>query len=264
MGYALNLSDPKTFNEKLQWIKFNGTTPEMSILADKVDVRKHLTERGFGTYLNRLYGVWDKAEQIPWDQLPDQFVLKTNHGSGGVWVVQDKAKCNRAAINLEIAASLQSVYGLDLGEFHYEDITPKVFAEAYLEEADGDLKDYKFHCFHGKCHEVMIATDRQNDLKFLFADRGWNFLEYLKHPYHIQKPKSFGKPPHLAKMFDLAEALSNAYPFVRVDMFAVGEDIIFGELTFFPDSGFDPQFLPSIDMLWGSKLRLPTGNRPEL
>lgn len=259
MGYALDMSKPQSLNEKLQWIKFNGIISEMSLCADKVAVREHLVRLGHRALLNEVYGVWDTASQIAWDQLPDRFVLKTNHDPGGVWIVQDKANCDQKEIMKEIDLRLSTEFGRNLGEFHYQNIKPKVMAEALLEEPEGGLTDYKFHCFNGKCHEVMLACDRNNGVQYFFVDRSFKFLDYLVRDGANIPSVPTEKPQQLDQMFEIAEQLSDPFDFVRVDLYYIKGKIIFGELTFFPDSGFDYEFLRSTDLLFGSRLNLNAG-----
>ena len=254
LGYELNLQNPKTFNEKLNWIKLYGITPLMWICADKYRVLEYLEKKGFGKYVVPLYAVADSFDDLDWEILPKRFVLKTNHDSSGAWIVKNKANADKKILNEEISACLNRIYGIDTGEYHYAKIPSKVIAQELLGKPNKLLEDYKFFCFNGKCNEMFITIKSEpENPEYYFFDRNWKMLKYIYSNPIESDLLTLPKPKKLSEMFDLAEQLSQPFAFVRVDLYYENHNIHFGELTFFPEAGFD-QISYKADKLFGKRL----------
>lgn len=256
MGKKLDLRNPKTMNEKLQWLKLYNRKPEYTTMVDKIMVKDYVGKIIGEDYIVPLLGVWDTPEQIDFDVLPNQFVLKTNHSGGntGVVIVKDKSKIDRETIKEKLQISLKSDIYARYREWPYKNVERKVFAEAYLGD---DLADYKFYCYNGYADAVMICVDRQiGDPKFYFFDKEWNLKRYNKRGKEAPADFTLPKPDGVDKMFELASVLSKDIPYARVDFYNVNGQIYFGEITFFPASGFDKNRLPESDLLFGEMIRL--------
>lgn len=256
MGKKLDLKNPKTMNEKLQWLKLYNRKPEYTTMVDKILVKDYVGKIIGKDYIVPLIGVWDSPEQIDFDALPDQFVLKTNHSGGntGVVIVKDKSKIDQKAIREKLHVSLKSDIYTRYREWPYKKVERKVFAEAYLGD---DLADYKFYCYNGYADAVMICVDRQiGDPKFYFFDKEWNLKRYNKRGKEAPTDFTLPKPDGFDKMFELASILSRDIPYARVDFYNINGKIYFGEITFFPASGFDFNRLPESDMHFGSMIDL--------
>lgn len=262
MGYELNLNNPKTFNEKLQWLKLYNQRPEYTVMVDKYAVRSYIADRFGEKYLIPLIGVWNDPKEIDFTTLPNQFVLKCNHNSGlGMCICKDKSKLNIKDAKRELRKGLQQNYYLTGREWPYKNVPRKIIGEKYMfheSQPDKALIDYKFFCFNGVADSVMVCLDRETgNPKFYFFDKKWNLKRYniqgKKAPYNFTLPK----PECISEMFSIAESLSKGIPYVRVDLYYIDGKIYFGELTFFPDSGFDLNLLPDADLYWGKMLALP-------
>lgn len=253
-----NLKNPKTFNDKLQWLKLNDIHPEYTALVDKYEVKRILGEVIGEEYIIPTLGVWDSFEEIDFDNLPYQFVLKTTHDSGGVVVCADRAKFDIEKARRKLEKSLRHNFFYEHREYPYKDVKPRIIAEKYMVDESGtELKDYKFFCFDGKCKMLFIATDRSiGDVKFDFFDTEFNHLPFKQgHPWSTKEIK---KPAGFDKMIELAEKLAKGYRHVRVDLYDINGKIYFGELTFFHFSGKTP-FIPSEwDEKIGEWLTLPS------
>jgi len=259
MGKTLNLENPKTFNEKLQWLKLYDRNPEYTRYVDKYLVREYISEKLGEEYLIPLLGVWDNPDEIDFNALPDQFVLKCNHNSGaGLCICKDKQSLDIENVKKRLKKGLEQDYYLTGREWPYKDVPRKIIAEKYMEDENSkELRDYKFMCFNGQVKCCLVCSERfsKDGTKFTFMDRDWNTLPFgrpnLKRDMTLEKPKNY------EKMIMLAEQLSINNPFLRVDFYEVADRIYFGELTFFPASGFtgfDPQ---EWDEILGEWLELP-------
>ena len=262
MGKFPDLDNPTTYNEKLQWLKLHDIHREYSKLVDKYE-SKEVVRRLIGDeYIIPTLAVYDSLDEIDFDKLPNQFVLKTTHDSGGVVVCPDKTKLDRKAARRKLEKSLRHNFFYEHREYPYKDVKPRIIAEKYMVDESGtELKDYKFFCFDGKCKMLFIATDRNTgDVKFDFYDPDFNHLPFVQgHPWATKEIK---KPEGFSKMIALAEELSKGFRHVRVDLYDINGKIYFGELTFFHFSGNVP-FEPEIwDYKIGEWLKLPeTENR---
>lgn len=257
MGRFPNLDNPQTYNEKLQWLKLNDIHPEYARLVDKYEAKEYVRGVLGDEYIIPTLGVWDRFEDIDFEKLPNQFVLKTTHDSGGVVVCSDKKSFDKVAAKKKLNKSLRNNYFLDHREYPYKHVPPRIIAEEFMVDESGtELKDYKFFCFNGKCRMLFVATDRNmGDVKFDFFDENFNHLPFRQgHPWADKKIK---KPVGFDKMIELSEGLSKGFPHVRVDLYDINGQIYFGELTFFHFSGNVPFHPDEWDLKIGQWLKLP-------
>ena len=239
-GYKLNLDNPQTFNEKIQWLKHNYRDPLMTKCADKVRVREYIKEKIGEDYLIPCLGVYNSPEEIDFDKLPDRFVLKVNWGSGQNIIVKDKSKLNTEEVKEKLKNWMkpESNHYFNFLEWVYKDIEPKIITEKYIEQMDGNLIDYKFFCNCGKPVFLFLGIDRFIDTKFNFYDLNWNLLPVKNH--YKNCTREIPKPKNFEKMLQISEKLSVDFPFVRVDLFEIENKIYFGELTFYHFNGTEP------------------------
>lgn len=255
----LNLDKPITLNEKIQWLKLNYRKTEYISLVDKIDVRKFVSDKIGDEYLIPILGVWDSPDEIDFDSLPNQFVLKCSHDSGSVVICKDKSSFDKSAAIKRLKNKYQkSLYWWNR-EWVYKQLKPRILAEKYMEDSkSGELRDYKFFCFNGQCKMLFIATNRQNSNKsttFDFFDIDYNHIDVRQgHPNATPLPE---KPENYNEMISLAECLSDGIPFVRVDFYEVNGKTYFGELTFFHDGGMVPFEPEKWDSVFGDWLKLP-------
>lgn len=255
-----NLISPKTYNEKLQWLKINDHNLLYTKMVDKLLVKDLVEKKIGGKHVIKTLGVWETPESIDWNTLPDKFVLKTTQGGGNVGVVvcKNKQKFDKhAAIN-----SLRKGLSLDLykksREWPYKNVKPMVFAEEYMEDEFGELRDYKFFCFNGKVKMLFVATDRQKREEpfFNFFDENYTPLNLKQgHPVNTIIPE---KPKGYEKMVEIAEKLSEGIPHVRIDLYIINGDVYFGEYTFYHFGGVVPFEPNGWDEKIGSWLDLPS------
>lgn len=254
----LDLKNPKTFNEKLQWLKLNDHKPEYTIMVDKYAVKDYVAGIIGEQYIIPTLGVWDRPEDIDWDKLPEQFVLKTNHDGGnyGVVVCKDKSTIDKAKTIKRLKASLERNVFKYGREWPYKDVKRKVFAEQYLEdESANDLPDYKFFCFDGEVKALFIGTERQSgDVKFDFFDADFNHLDIVQ--YHPMSGRTIPKPNCFEEMKELAQKLSRGIPHVRVDLYNVNGRVYFGEMTFYHHGGMQPFYPAHWDKDFGDWIKL--------
>lgn len=259
-GYDLDLDNPRTFNEKLQWLKLYDRNPEYTIMVDKYRVRKYISEKIGEEYLIPLLGVWDSPDEIDFDKLPDQFVLKCNHNSGiGMCICRNKSELDINKVKSELRKGLKENYYWGGREWPYKDVPKKIIAEKYMEDKNiGALNDYKIFCFDGKAKFMFVATERQNkdtETKFDFYDMDFNHLPFTNgHPNSKAEIKC---PSMLQEMKNIAEILSQNIPHLRVDLYEINGRIYFGELTFSHWSGFVPFDPKEWDFKFGDLIKLP-------
>ncbi len=243
MEKKLNLKNPQTFNEKLQWLKLHDRNPEYTKMADKYEVRKHIEKKIGEEYLIPLLGVWDSFEEIDFDSLPDQFVLKCTHDSGGLVICRDKKLFDASAAKLKIDKCMKRNYFWQNREWPYKNIKPRIIAEKFMVDTDDvnskeGLTDYKFYCFGGVPQFAYVSTGLENHAtaRISFVTLDWEQAPFKRLDYEpfSQLPK---KPENLEKMLELAKTLSEGISFLRVDFYEINDKIYFGELTFFPGSG---------------------------
>ena len=255
-----DLKNPRTYNEKLQWLKLHDRRPLYTQLVDKYAVRRYVAERIGGEYLIPLVGgPWDSFDEIDFDALPEKFVLKCTHDSGGLVICRDKRALDREKARRRIAQSLGQNFYYHNREWPYKDVRPRIIAEAYMEDAStSELRDYKFFCFGGEPKMLFVASDRQTageETKFDFFDMDYNHLDLRNgHPNAAVPPE---KPAQFGLMRELAQKLSQGIPHVRVDLYEVNGRVYFGEMTFYHWSGMVPFEPPEWDERLGSWIRLP-------
>lgn len=257
----LNLRNPRNLNEKIQYLSLRTNTEEWSRLTDKYAVREYVAECGLEHILNRLYGVWNSAEEIDFESLPQQFVLKATHGSGDSIIVSDKSTTNLDEVRRSMRQTLSETYGLDEGDIHYSRITPRVVAEQLLQNDEESAKysssliDYKIWCFNGKAYYIWACIGRTKEsVRVMTYDTEWNaHPEYSVATHHYKISDYIPKPDNLKEMLEVAEKLSAPFPVVRVDLYSVGGAIYFGEMTFTSIGGlmnvYSPEFLDKTGQL---------------
>lgn len=259
LGKKLNLKTPRGFNEKLQWLKLYNRKPCYTSMVDKYEVRKYIAEKIGEEYLIPLLGVYDSFEDIDFQALPEKFVLKPNHTSGDIFICKDKSMIDYSKLKKEINNWLKKNYFWNHREWPYKDIKPSIICEKYMVDESGtELKDYKFMCFNGevKCSFVCLNRSSSTGLNVDFYDIDWNPMPFERH--YSRSNTALPKPKTYEKMIQIAETLSKEIPFVRVDFYEVNGRLYFGELTFYPGSGYE-EFKPeSYDNLLGSWIELPS------
>lgn len=250
----LNLANPVTFNEKLNWMKINYQNENARICADKYEVRKYLEERGYGWLLNDLLGVYEIVEDIDISKLPQRFVLKGTHGSGWNLIVKDKDKVNWIAWKFVMKSWLKQNFYYYGREWVYKSMKPRIICEKYLEDKNGELLDYKVYCFNGQPKFIQVDVDRFTNHTANYYDPEWNIM-----PFQYDDENSgrvIKRPKNLEEMIKISKDLSIDFPHVRVDFYEVDGRLYFGELTFFTASGtgiFNPE---KYDEIIGSWLEL--------
>lgn len=244
IGKKLNLKDPKTYNEKIQWLKLYNRRPEYSRMVDKYEVKKYVAEVLGEDYIIPTLGIWDNFDDIDFKKLPKQFVLKCTHDSGGLVICEDKDKLNIKECKKKINHSLKRKYYKNTREWPYKGVKPRIIAEKYMIDESGcELKDYKFFTFDGVVKLLFVATDRnaKEETCFDFFDRDFNHLDFQNG--HPNSKKKILKPKNFEKMIQLAEKLGEGLPHARIDFYNIDGKIYFGEITFFHWSGLKP-FIP--------------------
>lgn len=264
LGKKLNLDNPVTYNEKLNWLKLHEIHPEYTKLVDKLAVRDYIKEKIGEEYLFPLLGAWERFEDIDFDTLPDKFVLKCNHDSGSVKIIKDKSKMDKKALKKFFNRRLKLNAYVMGREYPYKDVPPRIIAEKYMtddgtaEQSDAGLTDYKFFCFNGVADCVMVCRDRHlNDTKFYFFDRDWKLCRYNRLCRSLPEDFTMEKPELMDKMFEIADTLSKGMATVRLDLYECNGQIYFGEFTFFPSGGFEDGFDVNSDTYFGSLVTLP-------
>ena len=260
MGKKLNLKNPQTFSEKLQWLKLYDRRPEYTTMVDKYAVKGYVAKIIGDEYIIPTLGVWDRPEDIDWDSLPNQFVLKCTHDSGGLVICRDKSKLDKKAATTKLRKTLKQNYYRKWREWPYKDVPRRIIAEQYIEPAPDlkDLPDYKFFCFDGEVKALFVATDRQKEgeeVKFDFFDADFNRLPFKQgHEHAAVTPR---KPKNFEVMKKAAAQLSKGLPHARVDLYEVGDKVLFGEITLFHFSGLVPFRPEEWDKVFGDMLTLP-------
>ena len=251
----LDLKNPRTFNEKLQWLKLYDRKPEYTIMVDKYRAKEYVASIIGDEYIIPTLGVWKSFDEIDFDALPNQFVLKCNHGSGDVVICKDKASFDVEAARKKLTAALQQDYYLVSREWPYRDVPRRIIAEEYLEDSEtGDARDYKFFCFDGKVRCFKVDIDRTHTNWY---QRDGHFVPYGFAIDSFCPEGSVTLPKDLTAMLSIAEILSRGYSFLRVDMYYINGFIYVGELTLFPCSGLHPFNDMEWDRIMGSWLKLP-------
>lgn len=248
-GYELNFEEPKTFNEKLQWLKVFNRKAEYTLFVDKYAVKKYVSEKIGKEYVVPLLGVWDSFDDINFDSLPKQFVLKCTHDSGSTVIVENKDLLDYTMTKDKLDSALGINYYWLGREFPYKNVPRKIIAEKYMAPPQ-EMVDYKLLCFNGVPKILFVCTERfePDGLKVTFFDLDWNKLDFERH--YPASSKVIARPKNLDLMIELAATLSAGIPFVRTDFYEINDRIYFGELTFFPGGGME-EFTP---VEWDYKL----------
>lgn len=262
VGYSLNLDHPMTFNEKLQWLKLYDRKPEYSKMVDKIEAKKYVAAIIGEEHIIPTLAVYDSVEDIVFDDLPEQFVLKCSHDSGtGLVICKDKETLDKGAVLRKLKKALKINYFFRNREWPYKSLKPRILAEAYIEDGhDRELRDYKFFCFNGKPQRMLLATgrnDMERGLCLDFFDMDFNHLD-LADEGHSNAKSIPHKPLHFDEMKQLAVKLSAGIPQVRVDFYEANNVVLFGELTFFDMGGYRRIRPNSWDLEWGKMIKLPT------
>lgn len=238
LGKKLNWNNPKSYNEKLQWLKVYDHNPLYTNLVDKYEVKSYVEKKIGAEYIIPTYGVWDSFEEIPFEKLPDKFVLKCTHDSGSVFLVKNKEEINYKDLRKKINISLKNNFYWFGREWPYKNVKPRIIAEQMLDFND-DILDYKVFSFNGHAKALFVASDRNNKLeetKFDFYDVDFNPLDIING--HPNSGKVIPKPKYLKKMIEISEILTEGIPHARIDFYEVNDKLYFGEITFFHWSGF--------------------------
>lgn len=255
----LNLDNPQTYNEKLQWLKLFDRREEYTQMVDKYEAKKYVANLIGEEYIIPTLGVYNSFDEIDFDKLPNQFVLKCTHNSGGIIICKDKKNLDVAKAKKQLEKWLKVNPYWKNREYPYKHVQPRIIAEQYMEDESGyELKDYKFFCFDGEVKCLFVATDRGNgneETKFDFYDLDWNHLPFTNG--HPNSTKEIKKPIGFEEMVRLSQVLSKKIPHVRVDLYNINGKIYFGELTFFHWSGLTPFVPEKWDYIFGEWLKLP-------
>lgn len=258
MGYKLDFGNPQTFNEKLQWLKLNDRKPIYSTMVDKCEAKKYVAERIGEKYIIPTIGVWNSIEEIDYDNLPNQFVLKTTHDSGGVVICKDKKTFDFPSAKERLGKNLRRNYFWTGREWPYKNVKPRIMAEEYLAFlGDSELVEYKVFCFNGEPKLILVCqgeghgAGRTND----FYDLEFNHIPVtVTNPNAKEKCK---KPKEYAELLALSKVLAKDTYQLRVDFYVMNHKIFFGELTFFHDSGYCNFNPKEWDRRFGEMLELP-------
>lgn len=247
----LNLNNPKTFNEKLQWLKLYDRKKEYISMVDKYEVKKYVIEKIGREYVIETFGIYNNWNEINFEKIPNKFVIKCTHDSGGVIICKDKSCFNYDEAKKKINKFLKRNYYWDGREWPYKNVKPRIIIEKYMKnENEEELKDYKLFCFNGKPKIILVCSERfsSSNMCETWFDEDWNWMNITEGNHRVDK--NIKVPQSFKKMKYLASQLSNNIPFVRVDFYEVNGKIYFGEMTFFPASGFE-KFKPKE---WDKKL----------
>lgn len=239
-GNKDSVSHPVTFGGKIQWLKINDNIPIKAQLSDKYEVREWIKEKIGDKYLIPILGVWDSVDEIDYNKLPDRFVLKANHGSGMNIIVRDKSEINVKKFNNIMSAWMDENFGWVGLELQYTNIKKKIIAEEYIEQMDGNLLDYKIHCFHGVPRIIQVIGNRNletHTAREAIYDTEWKRNDLMCYPTYNSYENEIRKPDNIDEMLEIARILSKGFKYVRVDLYEIENHIKFGEMTFTPANG---------------------------
>lgn len=255
-----DLKNPKEFMEKTLWLKLYYYTENYGKFVDKFEVRNYVEEKIGAKYLNGLLGVYDSVSEINFEELPNQFAIKGTHGSGYNIIVKDKSGLDINKTKKKLNKFLSDKYYTKFSESIYKNVKPRLIIEKYISETDSDsLIDYKFHCFNGQPKYVFVQKNKSEDITKCFYDLNWNKVlpEKFMPAFHNS---DFKKPENFDEMISLAEKLSQGFIFLRVDLYSIGNKIIFGELTFFSNGGLIRSSIERFNKEFGELIELPNLN----
>lgn len=237
MGYWIDWDNPKTFTEKIQWLKLYNRNPEYTKFVDKFAVKQYVSQLIGEEYIIPTLGVWDSFEKINWDSLPDKFVLKTTNGggNGGVVICTNKSLLNKEKVAEKINNSLSFDIYRNLREWPYKNVHKRIIAEKFIQSQDGggDLTDYKFFCFNGNAKFCQVIKNRTSHETIDFYNEKWEHQEFIGlNPRAEHAKGNIAKPCNYDKMIEIANKLSKNMPFVRIDLYNINGTIYFGKITF--------------------------------
>ena len=257
-GHTLDLKNPITFNEKIQWLKLNDRKTIYTIMVDKYEAKKYVANIIGEEYIIPTLGIYDTFEEIDFSKLPNQFVIKCTHDSGGLIIVKDKKNINIKNAKRKINKCLKKNYYYFGREWPYKNVKPRIIIEKYMSNNGKELEDFKIHNFNGVSKLILVCKDRYKETRLTedFFDINWNHLD-LKRPNCSNSKTPIYRPKELDKMIELSEKLAKDIPFLRTDFYVVDNQIYFGEMTFYPSSGFN-KFIPDrYDEILGNWIKLP-------
>lgn len=257
-GKKLNLENPITFNEKLQWLKLYWRDPLVSFCGDKFTVREYVKKKKCEELLNELYWETKNVNTIDFGKLPEKFAIKGTHGCGYNLIQNGHVELDINKSKKQLKKWLKSRYALESAEINYDLMEPRIICEKFIDGNNGQFPDdYKVYCFNGKPHCVMICSERkEGKARYYFVDKEWNLLKYNKDSKSIEE-MPFKKPKSFDEMFNYAEILSEGFPFVRVDFYDIKGKPMLGEMTFTPAAGLDTNYDEEVELLFGEKIILP-------
>ena len=257
-GKKLDLNNVKSFDEKIQWMKLYDRKPIYTTMVDKYAVKQYVANIIGEQYIIPTYGVWDTFDEIDFSKLPDQFVLKCTHDSGGVIICKTKKELDYSSAKRQIEKKLKTKFYSFGREWPYKDVKPRIIVEKYMEDSKtSELRDYKFFCFNGNVRCFKIDFDRFSQHKANYYNRYGNLIQMGEVVCPPDYHKKLELPNNLGLMVKLAEKLSASIPFLRVDFYEADGRVYFGELTFFPNSGFGRFIDDRDDSVLGSWINLP-------
>lgn len=258
MGEKLDLVHPKTFNEKLQWLKLHDKNPLYTVMADKANAKDYVAEKIGNEYIIPTLGIWSTFDDINFNDLPNQFVLKCTHDSGGLVICRDKHALDILAAKKKLHACLKKKYYYQYREWPYKNVLQQIIAEEYMQDGNNhELRDYKFYCFNGVPKFLYLSEGMENHstARIGFVNTDWTFANFGRTDY---KPLESlpQKPSKFDEMLEISRKLSSGTPFLRVDLYEINGRVYFGELTFYPCAGMMPFDPPEADLLVGNMLDL--------
>lgn len=259
LGKKLNLNNPRTFSEKLQWLKIHNRKPEMVDMVCKVEAKKYVAKIIGEEYIIPTLAVYNSVDEIDFDKLPNQFVLKCTHDSGGIVICSDKSKLDIDAAKAKLAKGLKVNYYYQNREWPYKQVKPRIIAEQYMTDGtSSDLADYKFFCFDGEPRYCQVIRDRRSKETIDFYDMQWNHMPFVGlNPVASNGLTPVAKPTHLDKMIEICQKLSKGNPFSRIDLYVINDKEYFGEITFYPMSGMGTFTPNEWNYHLGDLLKLP-------
>jgi len=264
-GYSLNLKNPTTYNEKLNWLKLYYRNDLLPKCADKFKARDYIIGKGYGEYLPKLYWHGEKPEEIPFDMLPNSFVIKSTSGSGNNIIVHDKNKLDIKKVKGKINKWLKEKYLPAYGEWHYEKIKPSIIVEQFLSDGTNEVPaDYKLFCFNGLNGGVMctaVDIDRFIGHRRLIYSDDWKYLADVDFGFDNAGKDLIPKPVCYERMCEIAKDLAQPFPHCRVDFFVIKDKLYIGEITFFNGAGFDKVSPREYNIKMGEAILLPTKNK---
>lgn len=243
LGKKVNLNKPKTFNEKLQWMKLYDHNELYTKLVDKYEVKEYVKSKIGEKYIIPTLGIYEKFDDIDFEKLPNEFVIKCTHDSGSTKIIKDKRKLNISKLKKEYTKKIKNNYYNNWREWPYKNVKPRIIIEKMIKnnkKKDDELNDYKIQCFNGEPDTIMVCVDRykKSGVKYHYFTKKWKYLPYNPYPGINENNVNVEKPSKLNEMIEIARKLSKGLPEVRVDLYYVNENIYFGEMTFFSSRRF--------------------------